>query len=97
VRDAATHAHLTFTPVSGHTVVDVSGAVVLGAGPGIGRSVACRFARDGMPVTVVARSRPTVDAVATSLEANGVDVLALTADVADEDRRNSIRGRAAAE
>ncbi|WP_170309184.1 SDR family NAD(P)-dependent oxidoreductase [Pseudonocardia hierapolitana] len=63
----------------------MAGAVVLGAGPGIGRSVACRFARGGMPVTVVARSEPTVDAAAASIRATGADVLALAADVADED------------
>jgi NADP-dependent 3-hydroxy acid dehydrogenase YdfG len=56
---------------------------VLGAGPGTGRAVANRFARGGMPVTVVARSRATVSAVAESIGA--VDVMALTADVADED------------
>jgi NAD(P)-dependent dehydrogenase (short-subunit alcohol dehydrogenase family) len=38
-----------------------------------------------MPVTAVARSQPTVDAVAASAEAHGADVLALAADVADED------------
>ncbi|QYN31850.1 SDR family NAD(P)-dependent oxidoreductase [Pseudonocardia sp. DSM 110487] len=62
----------------------MAGAVVLGAGPGTGRAIANRFARGGMPVTVVARSRATVDAVAGSVAASGVDVLALTADVADE-------------
>jgi NAD(P)-dependent dehydrogenase (short-subunit alcohol dehydrogenase family) len=63
----------------------MAGAVVLGAGPGTGRAVASRFARGGMPVTVVARSQPTAAAVAESIGADGVDVLALTADVADED------------
>ena len=38
------------------------GAIVIGAGPGIGTSVAERFAREGLPVSVLARSRPTVDA-----------------------------------
>lgn len=58
---------------------------MLGAGPGIGRAVARRFARGGMPVTVVARSGRTVDAAAASIRATGADVLALAADVADED------------
>ena len=62
----------------------MAGAVVLGAGTGTGRAIANRFARGGMPVTVVARSRATVDAVAGSVAASGDDVLALTADVADE-------------
>jgi NADP-dependent 3-hydroxy acid dehydrogenase YdfG len=38
-----------------------------------------------MPVTLVARSRSTVDAVAASVGASGAEVLALPADVADED------------
>lgn len=58
---------------------------MLGAGPGIGRAVARRFARGGMPVTVVARCGPTVDAAAASIRATGADVLARAADVADED------------
>ncbi|GAA5143041.1 SDR family NAD(P)-dependent oxidoreductase [Pseudonocardia adelaidensis] len=58
---------------------------MLGAGPGIGRSVAFRFAVDGMPVAVVGRSRPTVDAVAAGIRDTGADVLGLAADVADED------------
>jgi NAD(P)-dependent dehydrogenase (short-subunit alcohol dehydrogenase family) len=67
----------------------MAGAVVLGAGPGIGRSVACRFAGAGMPVAVVARSLATVTAVAEAVRASvapgPADVLALTADVTDED------------
>ena len=63
----------------------MAGAVVLGAGPGIGRSVARRFGAGGMPVTVVARSGPTVDAAAASVRETGADVLGLAADVADED------------
>jgi NAD(P)-dependent dehydrogenase (short-subunit alcohol dehydrogenase family) len=52
----------------------MSGAVVIGAGPGIGRAVAERFAREGLPVAVLSR-RPRAYAGA----------LALPADVADED------------
>src|SRR5688500_3083929 len=38
-----------------------------------------------MPVTVVARSGPTVAAAAAGLRATGAGVLGLTADVTDED------------
>jgi NAD(P)-dependent dehydrogenase (short-subunit alcohol dehydrogenase family) len=62
--------------------------VVVGAGRGIGSAVAGRFARGGMPVTVVARSRTTVDAVEARVAESGgsgaSEVLALTADVSDE-------------
>ena len=42
-------------------VSTMPGAIVIGAGPGIGTSVAQRFAREGLPVAVLARSRATVD------------------------------------
>jgi NAD(P)-dependent dehydrogenase (short-subunit alcohol dehydrogenase family) len=60
------------------------GAIVIGAGPGIGQAVARRFAREGLPVAVVARRRQSVDAAAAALASTGVPVLPLTADSADE-------------
>ncbi|MFH9660823.1 SDR family NAD(P)-dependent oxidoreductase [Streptomyces sp. NPDC017248] len=59
------------------------GAVIIGAGPGIGRSVARRFAREGLPVALVARSRQTLEATAAALAPAGVPVLSLTADSTD--------------
>lgn len=51
------------------------GAVIIGAGPGIGRSVARRFAREGLPVALVSRTGDTM----------GLDkVRAYQADSADE-------------
>jgi len=57
---------------------------MIGAGPGIGGSVARRFAREGLPVALIARTTKTVDAVAKTLQPYGVATLSLTADVADE-------------
>jgi NAD(P)-dependent dehydrogenase (short-subunit alcohol dehydrogenase family) len=59
----------------------MAGAVVIGAGPGLGRSIARRFAREGMPVALLARRQETVDATAATL---GGPVLPLRADAADE-------------
>jgi NAD(P)-dependent dehydrogenase (short-subunit alcohol dehydrogenase family) len=59
----------------------VSSVFVIGAGPGIGQSVARRFARDGMAVGVIARSQATVDAALAGLPAGS----GATADAADED------------
>ncbi|GAA3170250.1 SDR family NAD(P)-dependent oxidoreductase [Nonomuraea salmonea] len=46
----------------------MAGVVIIGAGPGIGQAVARRFAREGMPVGLIARSdhtlRSAADAVA---------------------------------
>jgi NAD(P)-dependent dehydrogenase (short-subunit alcohol dehydrogenase family) len=60
----------------------VPGAVVVGAGPGIGLAVAQRFAREGLTVGLIARSEQTVKAAADALA--GADVLPLTADSTDE-------------
>lgn len=69
----------------------MAGAVVVGAGPLIGTSVARRFAKEGMPVTVIARTARTVQAV---VDAVAADVLGLTADVTDEDAIGSALDRA---
>ncbi len=60
----------------------MSGAVVLGAGPGIGTAVARRVARAGLAVGVIARTEATVDDALTAL--SGYDTLGVAADVTDE-------------
>ncbi|MFD5769133.1 SDR family NAD(P)-dependent oxidoreductase [Streptomyces sp. NPDC127049] len=62
----------------------MAGALVIGAGPGIGQAVARRFAREGLPVGLVARTKETVSAAAEALGPLGVRALPLTADVTDE-------------
>ncbi|MBN9797281.1 MULTISPECIES: SDR family oxidoreductase [Pseudonocardia] len=54
---------------------------VVGAGPGIGRSVARRFAAAGHPVGVLARSSSTVNGLLADLPGGAAGA---TADVADE-------------
>jgi NAD(P)-dependent dehydrogenase (short-subunit alcohol dehydrogenase family) len=58
--------------------------VVIGAGPGIGGAVARRFARQGLPVALIARRTGTVQAVAATLASLGVRTLCLAADSSDE-------------
>jgi NAD(P)H-dependent FMN reductase/NADP-dependent 3-hydroxy acid dehydrogenase YdfG len=60
----------------------MSAAIIVGAGPGIGASVARRAAREGLAVGVIARSEATVDAVLASM--TDADALGVTADVTDE-------------
>jgi NAD(P)-dependent dehydrogenase (short-subunit alcohol dehydrogenase family) len=60
------------------------GAIVIGAGPGIGTAVARRLAREGLPVAVLARSPATVDAALASLADLDTETLGVTADVTDE-------------
>jgi NAD(P)-dependent dehydrogenase (short-subunit alcohol dehydrogenase family) len=69
-------------------------AVVIGAGPGIGRAVAARLAKEGLAVAVIARRTETVEAVAATLPGR---TLALTADVTDEAGLRAALDRAAAE
>jgi NAD(P)-dependent dehydrogenase (short-subunit alcohol dehydrogenase family) len=60
----------------------MSGTIIIGAGPGIGTSVARRAAREGLSVGLIARAEATVDAALRAL--GKVDALAVTADVTDE-------------
>lgn len=60
------------------------GAIIIGAGPGIGLSVARRFARHGLPIGVIARTPSTVDAVLSALTVPDLDTYGATADAADE-------------
>ena len=43
------------------------GVVIIGAGPGLGLSTARRFAREGLPVALVARSEGKLKALADAL------------------------------
>src|SRR5262245_55279987 len=55
-------------------------AVVIGAGPGLGASVAARFAREGFTVGVVARKQ---DTLAPAVERIGAAARAYAADTTD--------------
>jgi NAD(P)-dependent dehydrogenase (short-subunit alcohol dehydrogenase family) len=60
----------------------VGTAIVIGAGPGIGLSVARRVAREGLPVGVIARAEPTVASATAAL--SGHEVHGAVADATDE-------------
>lgn len=75
----------------------MSGAVVIGAGPGIGRAVAARFARAGLPVALIARRAETVRDAAASLREFDVPLLELVADSTDEAGLRTALDKAAAE
>lgn len=62
----------------------MTGAVIIGAGPGIGRAVGLRLAREGLPVALIARTGATARTVAEEIVAAGREALPLTADSADE-------------
>jgi NADP-dependent 3-hydroxy acid dehydrogenase YdfG len=57
--------------------------VVVGAGPGVGGSVARRFADEGYDVGLLARDRPVLDRLAGDLEQRGATVRVAAVDVTD--------------
>jgi NAD(P)-dependent dehydrogenase (short-subunit alcohol dehydrogenase family) len=65
------------------------GAIIIGAGPGIGLSAARRFARGGMPVSVISRTSAAIDAVTETLRRDGAEVTGLLADSTDEEALRS--------
>lgn len=60
-------------------------AVVAGVGPGLGESIARRFARENCDVALLARSRDDIDRIAADLESAETDALAVPTDVTNED------------
>jgi NAD(P)-dependent dehydrogenase (short-subunit alcohol dehydrogenase family) len=60
----------------------MSGAVIIGAGPGLGAALARRFAREGLPVALIARG-PAVTELAAAIEAEGGKAVGLRADATD--------------
>jgi NAD(P)-dependent dehydrogenase (short-subunit alcohol dehydrogenase family) len=75
----------------------VSGAMVIGAGPGLGAAIAHRFAREGFPITLMARRRDAAEEIAARVRGLGVPVLALEADVTDENALRSAIDRSVEE
>lgn len=64
----------------------MAGLIVVGGGPLIGTSVVKRFARDGLPATVLARSSSSLQAMVAAVRSDNpdADVRGLVADATDE-------------
>jgi len=62
----------------------MNGAFVIGAGPGLGTSIALRFGSTGMPIGLIARSHSSINTVRLALDSAGIESVSATADAADE-------------
>src|SRR3982074_1439813 len=58
-------------------------AVVAGVGPGLGASLARKFAKEGCHVALLARSPDFIDTLADELRRRGTEALAIPTDVSD--------------
>ena len=58
---------------------------VFGAGPGMGRSVARRFGREGFQVALVARNQARLGALTGELAENGIKAAGFAGDITDRD------------
>jgi NAD(P)-dependent dehydrogenase (short-subunit alcohol dehydrogenase family) len=58
---------------------------VFGVGPGMGRSVARRFGREGFQVALVARNPTRLDTITGELAADGIKAAWFAGDIADRD------------
>lgn len=62
-----------------------STTVVIGAGPGLGMSVAHRFGREGHKIVLVSRNGARHPGYIATLEGQGIEAAAIAADVRDRD------------
>ncbi|MDE0297788.1 MAG: SDR family NAD(P)-dependent oxidoreductase [Candidatus Poribacteria bacterium] len=61
-------------------------AVISGVGPGLGASLARKFAREGCAVGLLARSRDYIESLAQELNEGGANALAVSADITQPDQ-----------
>ena len=65
-------------------------AIVTGIGPGMGRSIALGFARNGVDVALAARRVERLEAVAGEIRALGRDPLVMPTDITDREACNAL-------
>lgn len=71
--------------------LDQKRALVTGGSTGIGLEVGLRFGRAGARIAICARTETALEAAADEIRACGAEVLAVAADVADEEQVDAMR------
>jgi short-subunit dehydrogenase len=71
------------TDLAEETLVVSKSIAVFGAGPGLGRSIARRYAQEGYAVVLVARRRGPLELLANELTGAGATAHVITADLSD--------------
>src|SRR5260370_3279820 len=77
--------HCIINSLKGNRMSKTKTIAVFGAGPGMGRSVARRFGREGFQVALVARNQARLDAYTGELAADGITAAGFAGDLADPD------------
>src|SRR5438105_9595891 len=68
-------------------------AIITGAGPGLGRTLALTFAREGADLALAARTAGTLERIAAEVEALGRTALIVPTDVAQPDQAQNLADR----
>lgn len=68
--------------------------VIVGAGPGLGLSIARRFGREGFQVALIARRQDKLDALVGRLAEEGIEAAGFAADILDRPALTAALGRA---
>lgn len=82
---------------SGGGLLAGSVVVVSGVGPGLGRSIALRCARNGADLVLAARTESKLDEVAEQVRGLGRRALTVPTDITDADSAATLRDAAVAE
>jgi NAD(P)-dependent dehydrogenase (short-subunit alcohol dehydrogenase family) len=61
----------------------MSTIVIVGAGPGLGRSIAARFGKEGFTVALFARSKENLDSLVEDLRSQQIEAHGFVADITD--------------